>query len=320
MKPSPFAYHSPESVEDAIDVLGELGHDGKVLSGGQSLLPLLNMRLAAPAAIVDINRLDELDTIEVTDDAVRVGARARQRTLERHAAAADAQPLLREALGWVAHPVVRNRGTVVGSVVHADPAAEMTGVLVLLDGEVELRSRDGSRSVPAADFLIGPLEADLQPGELAVAVRFPTAPPRTGTAVAELARRHGDYAMAGAIVSVTADEGGAVTGARAAMIGVGDTAVVVDLDDAMSGPADDVDVRDAVEVVRTTIDPLDDIHATASYRRHLAGVLVGRALRTAGRRAVGAPDAEPPRGDDPGRPASSAPPTAPDHRDDEGAP
>lgn len=286
MKPPPFAYHAPGSVEEALEVLAELGRDGKVLAGGQSLIPLLNMRLAAPDALVDINRLDELDTIEVDDARVRVGARVRHRTLERHMDARAAQPLLAEALRWVAHPVIRTRGTAVGSIVHADPAAELAAVLLLLDGHVELASSDGTRTSPGVDFVLGPLEADVREGELALAASFPIAPPRTGGCVTELARRHGDYAMAGAAVTVTLDEDRHVVAARAAMIGVGPTPVVVDLDGAVSGPHDAPDTADAVASVRERIEPDDDIHASAGYRRHLAGVLTARALTTAALRAA----------------------------------
>ena len=173
MKPSPFDYHAPAGLDEALDVLARVGPDGKVLAGGQSLIPLLNMRLAAPAHLVDINRLTGLDTIEAGPSGVRVGALARHSAVERSVPAAVVQPLLGRALRLVAHPVIRNRGTVVGSLVHADPSAELPAVLALLGGSVRLAHRGGEREVPAAEFFIGPMESAVRPGELAVSAFFP---------------------------------------------------------------------------------------------------------------------------------------------------
>ncbi len=293
MKPAAFAYHAPRSVDEALATLAELGSDGKVLAGGQSLIPLLNMRLAAPAALVDIDRLDTLDTIEVDDDEVRVGARVRHAALHRHAGAAAAVPLLRQALGWVAHPVIRNRGTSLGSIVHADPAAELPAVLALLDGRIEVASADGTRTVAAGELFLGPLEADVRTGELALAAVFPRPAPGTGSAFIELSRRHGDYALAGAAITVTLDADRHVTAARAAFIGVSDTPAVVDLTAALRGqPGDGLDHAAARELADASYDPDDDIHATAAYRRHLAGVLLGRGLDAAAAHAAHAAQEE----------------------------
>lgn len=282
MKPAAFAYHAPETVEEALDTLAELGAAGKVLAGGQSLVPLMNMRLATPAALVDIERVDTLDTIDVDDRGVRVGARVRHSRLHRDRAAADTIPLLRQALDWVAHPVIRNRGTCLGSIVHADPAAELPAVLALLDGRVEVASTDGTRTVAATDFLVGPLESDVRPGELAVAVTFPRPAPGTRTAFVELARRHGDYALAGVATAVTLDGDRHVTAARASFIGVADVPPVIDLGTAVAGQAADALDHDAARaLVDEQVMPDDDIHASADYRRHLAGVLLGRALEQA---------------------------------------
>jgi aerobic carbon-monoxide dehydrogenase medium subunit len=287
VKPSPFAYHAPESVDETLTTLSELGEDGKVLAGGQSLIPLLNMRLAAPPALVDLARVPELDTVEVTAEHVRVPARVTHERLRTHAEATAAIPLLRQALDWVAHPVIRNRGTALGSIVHGDPAGELPALLGLLDGNVELVSTQGRREATADSFLLGPLESDVRPGELARAVVFSRPAPRTGSAFEELARRHGDYAMAGVAVTVTLDPARNVAAARAAFIGVGGTPIGVELTDALSGQAfDALEPGEAVGLARATIDPTDDIHATASYRRHLAGVLLGRALESAARRAA----------------------------------
>jgi len=288
VKPPSFAYHAPRSQDEAVATLAQLGEDGKVLAGGQSLIPMMNMRLAAPPALVDLARLDGLDRIEVGDGHVRVEARVTHAQLRRDDRVAAVVPLLRQALDWVAHPVIRNRGTSVGSIAHADPAAELPAVLALLGGHMELQSAHGMRTVPGADYVLGPLESDTRPDELVVAAIFPVLPQRTGTEFTELARRHGDYAMAGVGVRVSLDEEHRVSDAAAAFIGVGATHIEVQLTEALRGqPHDELAPEDAIELARAAIDPTDDIHATAGYRRHLAGVLLGRALATAARRAAG---------------------------------
>ncbi|HSK23618.1 MAG TPA: FAD binding domain-containing protein [Egicoccus sp.] len=291
MKPPAFAYHAPRSLEAGLDLLADLGADAKVLAGGQSLVPMLNMRLVAPAALVDIRHLDDLDRVEVADGVVRVGARVTHTRLERDDDVAAALPLLREALRLVAHPVIRNRGTSVGSVVHADPAGELPAVVALLDATLELTSLAGTRTVSGADVFAGPLECALRPGELATAVTFPRLESGTGTAIEELARRHGDYALAGVAVRVDLDTDRHVSGASAAFFGVGGMPHPIDLTGPLRGqPADTLDVTDAVGAARARLDPDDDIHATASYRRHLAGVLLERALQRAARQAAARPE------------------------------
>jgi aerobic carbon-monoxide dehydrogenase medium subunit len=210
----------------------------------------------------------------------------RNAAFKRDTAARAAVPLLGQALRLVAHPTIRNRGTTVGSIVHADPAAEMPAVLALLDGVVELRSTQGSRDVPADAFFVGPMESDLRPGELAVAARFRRPPVGSGTAFVEVARRHGDYAMCGVGAVVTLDADLAVTATRVALISVGPGPVLVDLAEAVTGSGGGFDEAALRRLVDDRIDPEDDIHATAGYRRHLAHVLVGRALDEARGRAV----------------------------------
>jgi carbon-monoxide dehydrogenase medium subunit len=282
VKPPAFAYSAPESLDEALAVLADAGGDAKVLAGGQSLLPILSMRLAAPALVVDVNRIPDLSYVRRDPDAVVVGALARHAEVERDAGAAEALPLLGQALRLVAHPVIRNRGTTVGSLAHADPSGEMTAVLALTGGSVTAVSRDGGqRDVAAADFFAGPLESSLRQGELAVAARFPVFAPGTRTAFVEVARRHGDYAMCGVAVAATVDDG-LVVSARAAFISMAPTPLVVDLSHAVGGgPVRDADWSAARELVLDTVDPEGDIHATAEYRRHLAGVLTGRALAEA---------------------------------------
>jgi len=283
MKPPAFTYHRPATVAEAVEVLAALGSDGKVLAGGQSLVPVLNMRLAAPGHLVDINRLSELAYVATGAEMVRVGALARHTQTERDDVAFAALPLLRRATRNVAHPTIRNRGTTVGSIVHADPAAELPAVLLLCDGEVELASAAGSRTVPAAQFFLGPLESALRPGELAIEAGFRVPPPRTGSAWLEVSRRAGDYALCGLGLTVTLDsDGRTVTGARAAYISVGPTPVLVDLTDAVGGrPVDGVDWALAGGLAAGRVEPDDDIHATADYRRHLVGILTARAGRAA---------------------------------------
>lgn len=289
VKPPPFRYHAPQSVEEALAVLAEVGTDGKVLAGGQSLLPILNMRLAAPRHLVDINRVTELDYLGADPAGVRVGALARHARVERDKDAFRVLPLLHEALRLVAHPVIRNRGTVVGSLVHADPAGELTAVLALLGGSVVLRRYGGTeRTVAAADFFRGPLESDIRPGELAIEALFPVPGGQTGLAVKELARRHGDYAMCGVAIAVSLDEAEAISQVRAAYFAVGATPVVLDLTEALAGSeVNRADWPAAGRYAMERISTEDDLHATAEYRGHLVGVLTARAVRIAARRAKG---------------------------------
>src|SRR5829696_3827367 len=246
MKPAAFAYHRPATVPEALGVLAEVGHQGKVLAGGQSLVPLLNMRLAAPAHLVDVNWLAELDEVAVDDHRVRVGAIARHARVEHDRAAAEAVPLLAQAIADIAHDTVRNRGTVVGSLVHADPT-----------------------------------------GELALAAEFPRPPAGAGSAWVEVARRHGDYAVCGVGALVQLDGRLRVERARAACISVGPVPVTVDLTDALAGRSHDAaDWAAAGRLAQAAVDPEDDIHASAAYRRHLTGVLTARAARAAAAHAA----------------------------------
>lgn len=291
MKPPPFAYHAPTSTDQALATLAELGHDGKVLAGGQSLIPLLNMRLAAPGALVDINRIAALRAVTVDDDAVVVGAGVRHADLEHHDEAARACPLLRQALQLVAHPVIRNRGTVCGSIAHADPSGEMTAVMALLGGTVHVEHAGAaSRDLAADDFFLAPLESALDPGDLVTSVRFPTLAAGTGSSFVEIARRHGDYALCGVGAVVEADADGAVTSARVGAISINATPLVVDCSEPVVGQSlgdlaagDELTGRlaDAGALVDDAAQPEADLHATVAYRRHLTRVLTARALQAA---------------------------------------
>jgi carbon-monoxide dehydrogenase medium subunit len=287
VKPSAFAYSAPTSLADALSVLAEVGADGKILAGGQSLVPILNMRLAAPAHIIDINRIPDLAFVRVEDGGVRVGALARHADVEADAAAQEVLPLLRQALRLVAHPVIRNRGTTVGSLAHADPSGEMTAVLALTGGSVELARHGSTRTVSADEFFLAPLESAVGPGEMAVSAFFRSPPALTGSAFVEVARRHGDYAVCGLAATVTLDQDGTIGQARTAYISVGPTPVVLDLTAAVHGqPRADADWAAAGRLAQGQVDPEPDIHATADYRRHLVGVLTARALREAAGRAA----------------------------------
>jgi carbon-monoxide dehydrogenase medium subunit len=271
VKPAPFAYRRPQTLEAALEALaGEPG--AKVLAGGQSLVPLLSMRLAAPATLVDVNRLPDLDTVVVTEDEVRVGALVRHADLLAHAGAREAQPLLAMALSHVAHATIRNRGTTVGSIVHADAAAEMPAVLAVLGGSVEVASRRGRRTIAAADLFAGPLESTLAADELALSASFPVLGPGEGVGFAEIARRQGDYALCG-VAGVVRVEGDAVASARLGYLSVNDVPTVVDVTD-LDGDA-------AGERALTELEPGDDVHATAAYRAQLVRVLTRRVLAAA---------------------------------------
>jgi aerobic carbon-monoxide dehydrogenase medium subunit len=287
MKPPPFVYHRPASVDEATRLLADLGDEAKVVAGGQSLVPLLNFRLAAPGHLVDVNGIPGLDGLDRADGAVRVGATVRDARLLRGREVAAAHPLLVEATEWIAHPVIRNRGTVCGSLAHADPAAELPAVLALLDGSVEAvawrRGALASRRVPAAALFAGPLQTTLEADELVVAATFPTLRPRTGWAVEELARRHGDYALAGVVLTVTVDGDGKPASGRAAYLSCAPTPVVVDVGPALA--AGDANAGGLYELVAGALDPTDDIHATGEYRRHLAATLTVRAFDRALARA-----------------------------------
>lgn len=266
MKPAAFDYVRPGSLDDALAALSA-DPGAKVLAGGQSLVPLLSMRLAAPTTLVDINGLPGLDAVTVTDDGVRVGALARHADVLAHDEAARAQPLIRLALSHVAHATIRNRGTTVGSLVHADAAAEMPVVLSLLGGSVEVAGPSGTRTIPADELYVGPLESSLAHEEIAVSALFPALAPGARVAFAEIARRHGDYALAGAAALV---EGGSV---RVGYLSVSDVPVVVDL----TG----VPVGEMGDAALARLEPGDDIHATAAYRAQLVRVLTERVVREA---------------------------------------
>jgi carbon-monoxide dehydrogenase medium subunit len=286
MKPPRFDYLVPRSLDEALGLLAQHGEEAKVLAGGQSLVPLLNFRLVRPAHVVDLNEVPGLDGIRVDDGRLAIGAMTRQRHAETSALVRERCPLLAEALPQVGHVQIRNRGTIGGSLAHADPAGELPAVVAALDGELVLRSRRGERRLAPHDFFVGYLTTAAAPDELLVEARVPVTPPRTGTAFMEVSRRHGDFALVGVAATVTLDAGGVCTACAIALTGVGPTPVVArDAARALVGvkPTDDA-LMDVGRRVAGALMPDSDLHASADYRKHLAGVLTRRALaRAAGR-------------------------------------
>ncbi len=275
MKPARFSYHAPATLTEVLDLLAEHGDEARPLAGGQSLMPLLNMRLATVGHLVDLNGVVGLTEISETNGQATIGALVRQRCAELSPAL---PPLLRAGIGHIAHPVIRNRGTVVGSVAHADPAGELPALLCALGGEVTLRSRSSVRAVAAEDFFVGWFQTARRPDELVVSVTVPSAAATeaTGYGFEEIARRHGDYAMCGAGVSVCPER------SRVSLFGVGATPHTVDV----TGEVAAGDLAAAVESVASGLSPVGDIHASSGYRLRLARVVTRRALEAA-RRSVG---------------------------------
>ena len=282
MKPPKFDYHAPASVDEAVALLQRYGGDAKVLAGGQSLMPMLNFRLARPAALVDVNRIAALAYIREDDGTVAFGAMTRQRTIEFSPVVAARLPLLREATRWVGHLPIRSRGTIGGSIAHADPSAEYPAVLTALGGEVEVQGPRGRRTVKAADLFETYLTTTLAPEELVVEVRLPAMPAGSGYAFEEFARRHGDFAIVG-IAAMLVRDGARCTSARLAAAGAGPVPVRLRAAeeilerDGLGDAAIEAAAARAAELVA----PDSDIHASAEYRRHLTSVLTGRALRRA---------------------------------------
>lgn len=286
MKPAPFDFHRASSLEDALSLLAKYP-EAKPLAGGQSLIPAMNFRLARPSVLVDLNRVSELVGFSPTPDGgLRIGAMTRHAAVERSELVRRAAPLLAEAMPHVAHPQIRSRGTLGGSLAHADPSAELPAVMIALNAMLVLRSRAGERKVKAEDFFTGLFATALTPGELLVAVEIPRRAPRGGCAFLEVARRHGDYALAGVAVQVALDQRGLVADLRIALLSVGDYPVLAEAPAQMLGQLPTTEaIVGIADAVRAEVDPPSDIHADAKYRRHLAGVLTRRALDAAVRGA-----------------------------------
>ena len=279
MKPAKFEYHAPASIEDALVILGHYDGEARVLAGGQSLVPMMNFRLAQPRAIVDLNRIAALAYIEQAGEVVRIGSMTRQRRLEFDPMVAAKLPLLREALRWVGHLPTRSRGTIGGSIAHADPSAEIPMVLQALEGEVVARGPQGERRIPARDLFHAALTTSLAPLEIITEVRFPAMPAQAAYAVEEFARRKGDFAIAAVAVMLTRD-GERCTKVRLATAGVGPASVRLRDAEAVleRDGLGETAIAEAADKAKAQVDPISDLNGSAEYRRHLTGVLMQRAV------------------------------------------
>ncbi len=289
MKPAPFKYVAARSVDEALARKAEHGDEARFLAGGQSLMPALNFRLSQPAMLIDINLLAGLDgVVRQAGGRLRIGALTRYRTLQRDLDVARYLPLLHEAIPHIAHPQIRNRGTLGGNLAHADPASEMPAVVLALRGRLRARSVGGERWIEAADFFVGALTTALRPDEMLMEVELPELPPRTGTCFMEVARRRGDFALMGVAVMLSLREDGSCADARLAFCSAGDRPVdAAEAAGSLIGSRlAEKDVREAAGLVGRAIEPHGSIHASPGYQRHLAGVLARRALSTAAQRAA----------------------------------
>lgn len=291
MKPAPFEYFAPTTVDEALACLTEYGYDAKVLAGGQSLVPMMNFRLAQPSVIVDINNIHELFYIRENEEGgLRIGAMARHNKVETNPLVADRAALIADAMPHIATVQVRSRGTFGGSIAHADPSAELAAVSVALEGSFLLRNQKGERWVPTNEFFVGLFTSVLEPDELLIEAKFPALPERTGCALVEVARRPHDFAIVGVAGVVTLDKNDRCQRARLVFFSVGDGPVVAHQAEEMLKGKEltPESMRAAAETAaKRDIDPGSDIHASAEYRRHLAGVLSFRALEKAYDRARG---------------------------------
>jgi carbon-monoxide dehydrogenase medium subunit len=289
MKPAPFEYHAPASLEEALFILHNSGGDAKLLAGGQSLVPAMNFRVVQPSVLIDLNRVPELGYIHEVGECLRIGAMTRERQLELDESIVKRTPLLHEAAPHIAHPQIRNRGTIGGSIVNADPAAELPVLMLASQARLKARSASAERWIEAKDFFVGMFTTALEPDEILVEIELPFMPPRTGWSFLEVAPRAGDYAMMGVAAFITLDDGGKCKEAKLVYLNAGD------------GP---VDAREAAQLLQgqslteeliesaaqtasgQEINPFGNIHASVEYQRHLANVLTRKALKIAIQRAA----------------------------------
>ena len=282
MKPAPFEYHAPETITEVVALLAEHGDEIKPLAGGQSLVPMLALRLTRFEQLVDLNRVDELSGIRRENGTLTIGATTRQATVQR-SDLANSVPLLARAVPLIGHFQIRNRGTVGGSVAHADPAAELPAVALALDAQMEIAAAAGRHTVPAADFFVGTWTTSLEPDELLAAIQFPIWDGRCGFAVDEIARRAGDFALVGVTTAVQLDDRGTIQRAAVALFGVGGTPLrATAAEAALTGSAPSPDaLHDAAQLATLNLDPPDDVHASSTYRRSVGAHLVERSLTRA---------------------------------------
>lgn len=284
MKPAPFEYFAPLELQEALDLLERYGDEAKILAGGQSLMPLMNLRLARPGLIIDINRLSGLDTITATPEGgLTIGALTRQRALERSKIVQEQNPILAAAMPLIGHFQIRNRGTIGGSLVHADPAAELPAVSLLLGAEFLLRSKSAVRVVPAAEFFLSYLTTAIRPAELLTEIRLPKWPSGEAWAVQEIARRKGDFALIGVALRAELDAVETVQKAVIVMFGVDSKPLRMERAEAIlkGRRISEAFLRELSGVVAEELQPDSDIHASAAYRKEVGGVLVRRALESA---------------------------------------
>lgn len=290
MKPAPFEYYAPTTVEEALSLLTEHGYDAKVLAGGQSLIPMMNFRLVQPSVLVDLNNIPELSYIRPDENGgLRLGAMTRHHQVEIDLLVAECAPLLHETMPKIAYAQIRSRGTFGGSVSHADPSAELGSVSVALGGRFRLQSQKGERWVPANEFFTGLFSTVLEPGELLVEIALPSMPARSGWSLMEVARRPHDFALVGVAAIITLDAKGLCEQARMVFLSAGDVPMVAHKAvEALKGQKPTLEAINASAEIAASedIDPSSDIHATAEFRRHLANVLARRALEQAFQRAV----------------------------------
>jgi len=288
MKPAPFEYHVPDSLEQAVDLVSQHAGEAKILAGGQSLVPAMNFRVVQPSVLIDLNRVAELSYIREAGSVIRIGAMTRERHLEFDSSIAMHTPLLTEAAPFIAHPQIRNRGTIGGSIVNADPAAELPVLMLALNARLKAKNISGEHWIDAQDFFVGMFTTALEPDEILVEIELPLMPPRTGWSFMEVAPRAGDYAMMGVAALVTLDESGKCKGAKLVYLNAGE------------GPADAKDAANLLQdemindkliesaaalASEKEINPFGNIHASIEYQRHLANVLTKKALHQATKRA-----------------------------------
>jgi CO/xanthine dehydrogenase FAD-binding subunit len=287
MKPAPFKYVVASSLDHALSLKAEFGDEARFLAGGQSLIPAMNFRLARPAVLIDINGLGELAGVGRSQgNGIRVGALTRYCALERNSDFLQACPLFADALPHIAHPQIRNRGTIGGNLSHADPASELPAVATAMGAQMRIKSRGNEREVAAADFFVGLLTTDIAADEMLVEVLFPEPKPRTGVCFMEVARRRGDFALAGVAAILRLDEEERCSELRLALCGVGETPVEASRAAAslVGQRLSDKAIEAVAAEVQGMIAPSGNVHANPDYQRHIAGVLVGRAIRTAHQR------------------------------------
>jgi len=289
MKPAPFEYYAPDSIEQAVDLFSQHNGDAKLLAGGQSLVPAMNFRVAQPSVLIDLNRVSELSYIREEGNVIRVGSMARERHLEFDSSVEKRTPLLHEAVPFIAHPQIRNRGTIGGSIVHSDPAAELPVLMLALNARLKARNKTGERWIDAQDFFVGMFTTALEADEILVEIELPFMPSHTGWSFMEVAPRAGDYAMMGVAALVTVDESGKCIRAKLVYLNAGEGPIdAKEAANLLEGESlnDTLIEEAAVTASEKEINPFGNMHASADFQRHLAKVLTKKTLRVALQRAT----------------------------------